>query len=102
MLRMKRRTRNYYTDAQEAVMWARWKEGWTLHQIAHLFDRAHTSIGGILARTGGVRPPDRKRAGTALTLADREAISRSIAEGRSIRSVAVQLGRSPSTISREV
>mgnify|MGYP003577458920 CR=1 FL=1 len=40
---MKRRTRNYYTDAQKALMWARWKEGWTLHQIAHLFGRAHTS-----------------------------------------------------------
>lgn len=42
---MKRRTRNHYTDAQKAVMWARWKEGWTLHQIAHLFDRAHSSQG---------------------------------------------------------
>ncbi len=34
---MKRRTRTYYTDAQKALMWERWKEGWTLHQIAQLF-----------------------------------------------------------------
>jgi len=99
---MKRRTRNHYTDTQKAVMWARWKEGWTLHQIAHLFDRAHTSVRGVLARTGGIRPPDRIRADVALTLTDREAISRAMAEGRSIRSVASQLGRAPSTISREV
>lgn len=99
---MKRRTRNHYTDTQKAVMWARWKEGWTLHQIAHLFDRAHTSVRGVLARTGGIRPPDRIRAAVALTLTDREAISRAMAEGRSIRSVASLLGRAPSTISREV
>lgn len=99
---MKRRTRNHYSDAQKAVMWARWKEGWTLHQIAHLFDRAHTSVRGVLARTGGIRPPDRLRAAVVLTLPDREAISRAMAEGRSMRSVAAQLGRSPSTVSREV
>ena len=99
---MKRRTRNHYTDTQKAVMWARWKEGWTLHQIAHLFDRAHTSVRGVLARTGGIRPPERIRAAVALTLTDREAISRAMAEGRSIRSVASLLGRAPSTISREV
>ena len=36
---MKYRTRTYYTDAQKALMWERWKQGWTLHQIAHLFDQ---------------------------------------------------------------
>ena len=45
---MKYRTRTYYTDAQKALMWERWKQGWTLHQIAQLFDRAHTSVQGIL------------------------------------------------------
>ena len=48
---MKYRTRTYYTEAQKAVMWERWRQGWTLHQIAQLFDRAHTSVQGILART---------------------------------------------------
>src|SRR5512137_2436941 len=99
---MKRRTRTFYTDAQKALMWERWKEGWTLHQIAHLFNRAHTSVQGILSRTGGIRPPARSRCATALTLAEREAISRAMVEGQSIRSVAARLGRAPSTVSREV
>ena len=50
---MKYRTRTYYTDAQKALMWERWRQGWTLHQIAQLFDRAHGSVRGIFERTGG-------------------------------------------------
>ena len=99
---MKYRTRTYYTDAQKALMWARWKEGWTLHQIAQLFNRAHTSVQGILARTGGIRPPARSRCATALTLTEREEISRAMVDGQSIRSVAARLGRAPSTVSREI
>jgi hypothetical protein len=45
---MKYRTRAHCTDAQKAVMWERWKQGWTLHQIAYLFNRAHTSVQGML------------------------------------------------------
>ena len=99
---MRYRTRIYYTDAQKALMWERWKEGWTLHQIAQLFDRAHTSVLGILSRTGGIRPPARSRCAAALTLAEREEISRAMADGQSIRSAAARLGRSPSTVSREI
>jgi hypothetical protein len=99
---MKHRTRTYYTDGQKALMWERWREGWTLHQIAHLFNRAHTSVRGVLAQTGGIRPPQRSRSAIALTLPEREEISRSLAEGHSIRSIAAQLGRAPSTVSREV
>lgn len=58
---MKYRTRTYYTDGQKALMWERWRQGWTLHQIAHLFNRAHTSVRGVLAQTGGIRPPPRSR-----------------------------------------
>ena len=99
---MKYRTRTYYNDAQKAMMWERWKQGWTLHQIAHLFDRAHGSIRGIFDQTGGFRPPQRSRSPIALTLAEREEISRSVAEGQSIRSMAARLGRAPSTLSREI
>ena len=99
---MKYRTRTYYTDAQKALMWERWKQGWTLHQIAHLFDRAHGSIRGIFERTGGFRPQQRRRSPIALTLAEREEISRSVAAGQSIRSTAARLGRAPSTVSREI
>jgi IS30 family transposase len=99
---MKRRPRTHYTDAQKALMWERWKEGWTLHQIAQLFSRPHTSVQKILSRTGGIRPPSRRRCPRSLTLAEREEISRGLAEGRSIRAVALQLGRAPSTVSREI
>ena len=83
-------------------MWERWKEGWTLQQIGQLFDRPHTSIQNILVKTGGIRPPDRCRSATALTLAEREEISRGIVAGASIRSIAGRLGRAPSTVSREL
>jgi IS30 family transposase len=99
---MKYRTRTYYTDAQKALMWERWKQGWTLHQIGQLFNRAHTSVQGILSRTGGFRPPQRSRSKIALTLAEREEISRAVAEGRSVRSIAARLDRAPSTVSREI
>jgi hypothetical protein len=58
---MKYRTRTYYTDSQKALMWERWKQGWTLHQIGKLFDRAHTSVQGILGASGGIRPTQRHR-----------------------------------------
>ena len=72
---MRRRPRTKYTETQKAVMWERWKKGDTLHQIARLFDRPHTSIRQVLAETGGFRPPERRRSKTALTLAEREEIS---------------------------
>ncbi len=67
-----------------------------------LFDRHHPSIAGILSRTGGIRPPERKRSTLALTLSEREVISRGVASQLSLRAIANQLGRSPSTVSREV
>lgn len=99
---MKYRTRNYYTDSHKALMWDRWKEGWTLHQIGQLFDRPHTSIQNILVKTGGIRPLERRRSATSLTLIEREEISRAVVAGASIRSIAARLGRAPSTVSREL
>jgi IS30 family transposase len=102
VLQMKYRTRTFYTDSQKALMWERWKEGATLHQIAKLFDRAHTSVQQILGTSGGIRPVERRRAEVALTLAEREEISRAVVAGRSIRTIAALLGRAASTISREI
>lgn len=99
---MKYRTRTYYTDAQKAIMWDRWKKGDSLQQIARLFDRNHNSIDGILAKTGGIRPPPRCRSPLALSLAEREEISRAVVAGKSIRAIALTLKRAPSTISREI
>lgn len=54
---MKRRKRIYYTDTQKALMRDRWQQGESLHQIASLFDRHHSSVRNILAEHGGIRPP---------------------------------------------
>jgi IS30 family transposase len=99
---MKQRPRIYYSESQKAQMWDRWQKGESLHSIARLFDRYHTSIQGILAKTGGIRPPQRRRSRLALSLSEREEISRGVASGRSLRSIAASLGRSPSTVSREI
>jgi IS30 family transposase len=101
-MQMKYRTRIYYTEEQKTVMWDRWQKGDSFHAIARLFDRNHSSIAGILARTGGIRPPQRMRSRLALTLAEREEISRGVVAGQSIRSIADSLGRAPSTVSREI
>jgi IS30 family transposase len=99
---MKQRPRIYYSETQKAMMWERWRKGESLQQIAQLFDRNHSSIQRILAETGGIRPAKRRRAPLALTFAEREEISRSLATGHSIRSIAELLKRAPSTISREI
>ena len=99
---MKQRPRIHYTESQKALMWERWQKGESLQQIAQLFDRNHSSIQPILAATGGIRPAPRCRSRLALTLAEREEISRAVVAGHSIRAIAAQLGRAPSTISREI
>ena len=99
---MKYPTRIYYTETDKALMWDRWQKGESLNSIARHFGRSHSSIQGIFARTGGIRPPQRQRSGRALTLAEREEISRGVVAGQSLRSIAALLGRAPSTVSREI
>ncbi len=99
---MGRRPRIYYSESQKALMWERWQKGDSLQQISQLFDRNHSSVQGILVQTGGIRPGRRQRASSALTLPEREEVSRALAAGQSIRSVSAKLGRAPSTISREL
>ncbi len=96
------RTRINYTAKQKEEMWDRWQKGESLTSIGRAFDRPSSSIYGLLSPSGGIRPPPRQRSRLALTLSEREEISRGIAADRSIRSIASQLGRSPSTISREI
>ncbi len=99
---MKLRPRIYYSEADKALMWDRWQQGDSMNDIARLFDRGHSSIQRILAENGGVRPRQRKRSRLALTLSEREEISRGVVAGCSLGSIAVKLGRSASTISREI
>ena len=96
---MKQRPRIYYTETDKALMWDRWQKGESLQIIAQLFDRNHSSMAGVLSRTGGICPPHRRRSRLALTLAEREDISRGIIAEHSVRSIAASLGRSPYTVS---
>ena len=99
---MKQRARIYYSSTQKALMWDRWQKGDSLHTIAGLFDRGHSSIQRILGATGGIRPAEKKRSSLTLKLSEREEISRGIAAGHSFRSIAEALSRAPSSVSREV
>ena len=96
------RTRIKYTAEQKAEMWDRWPRGESLNSIGPALDRPSSSIFSQLAPSGGIRPPIRQRSELALMLAQREEISRGIASNLSLPSIATQLGRSPSTISREI
>jgi len=87
---------------QRRELWARWKAGESVVEIAKAIGRVPTSVYGFLERHGGVAPAVRKRSALALKLEEREEISRALALGESLRSIARGLQRSASTISREV
>ncbi len=96
------RRRIFFTNKQKSEIWDRWQRGESMSSIGRGFERNSSSIYPLLARTGGIRPPSRTRSRLALTLADREEISRSLRAKQSLRSIARTLKRSASTISREV
>ena len=87
---------------QKSDIWRRWKAGQTLHEIGRVFDKPHSCIRSVLLPRGGIPPIARRRSRLALTLAEREDISRAIASGSSIRESARVLGRAVSTVSREI
>ena len=99
---MKRRGRLYLSAAQRSEIWDRWQAGESMKSIGRLFDRGSSSVFSVISPTGGIRPAERRRAAKALSLDEREEISRGLSSQRSLRSIAYTLGRSPSTISREV
>ena len=99
---MKQRRRIYYSAAQRSEIWDRWQAGEPMSSIGRRFDRESSSVFSVISPTGGIRPPDRHRAKQALSLSEREEISRWLSMRCSLRSIARHLGRSPSTISREV
>ncbi|MCH7636217.1 MAG: IS30 family transposase [Proteobacteria bacterium] len=90
------------TDSEMSLIWDRWEKGESLNAIARDLGRYHSAVQGAMARTGGIRPAPRRRSRLALSMAEREEISRGIVVGYSIRAIASQLGRASSTVSREV
>ena len=95
--------RIWFTPKQKAELWERWKGGQCVADIARALERRNKSgVYRVLALNGGIAPAPRRGAPVALRLEEREEISRGIAAGRSIRRIAQDLERSPSTVSREI
>jgi IS30 family transposase len=99
---MDQRFRRGFSAAEKTELWDRWQRGESLKAIGRAFGKPSSSIYYQMAPHGGIRPPPRRRSRLALTLAEREEISRGIAAHQSARSMARLLGRSASTVSREL
>ena len=99
---MVRRRGPRLTLAEKTELWRRWRRGESLNAIGRALGRIAHVVRYEVARTGGLPPPVRRRSPLALTLREREAISRGLACGTSLRQISRQLRRAPSTVSREV
>ncbi len=99
---MGQRFRRGFSAAEKTELWDRWQRGESLKAIGRAFGKPSSSIYFQVSPHGGIRPAPRRRSRLALTLSERETISRGLAAHQSTRSMARLLGRSPSTVSREV
>jgi IS30 family transposase len=91
-----------FSAGQSEELWERWKRGEGLKAIGRVLGKPSSCIFAHIKPSGGIKPPARRRSRLALSLAEREDISRGLVAGRSVRSMAGALGRSPSTVSREI
>ncbi len=94
--------RREYSADERRELWDRWKRGESISEIGRALDRAPGTIHSTIRQHGGVVPLERRRSRLALTVSEREEISRGVAAGESARRVAARLGRSPSTVTREI
>ena len=97
-----RRKRRFFTAAESAEIWDRWRRGEGLKSIGRVFGKTSSSIFAHIRPSGGIRPSPRRRSRLSLTLAEREEISRGLVHGHSLRRIACSLGRAPSTVVREI
>src|SRR6202171_2180294 len=99
---MGRRFCRGFTAAEKTEVWDRWKRGESLKAIGRAFGKPSSSIYFLVAPHGGIRPAQRRRSRLALTLAEREGISRAVTAHQSVRSIDRLVGRAPATVSREM
>jgi len=99
---MAQRGRPGISPREKVELWKRWKEGESLSDIARALKKYAGSIYGVLRLRGGIVPTARRRSRLGLTLEDREEISRGLAAGLSIRTIASRIEKAPSTVSREI
>ena len=90
------------SDFERAEIWRGWKSGKTLKNIGRSLGRSGQHVRVLVAASGGFVPPSRCRSSRVLSRREREYISRGIAAGDSMRTIAAALERSPSTVSREI
>src|SRR6201981_2311271 len=81
---------------------SRGKWGTSLTEIGPPFEKPHSCIRSVLLPRGGIPPAARRRSRLAVTLAEREDLSRGIASDSPLREMARRLDRAPSTVSREM
>jgi len=94
--------RSGLTAEEKTEIWRRYRGGASLRAIHQALGRARKTVWDFVAITGGRPPVTRYRAPRHLCLAEREEISRGIVAHESCRAIARRLGRSPSTVSREI
>jgi IS30 family transposase len=94
--------RSALSPAEVDEVWRRWRSGQAVKVLAREMRRHPSTVRDLLKRNGGIRPAPGGRWELRLSLAEREEISRGLAAGLSLRSIAAVLGRAPSTVSREV
>ena len=99
---MQRVQRSRMSARNKAAIWDRWTRGESLSEIGRGIGRVPAAVFHVVRARGGIPPPPRWRSSRALTVGEREEISRGLATGVSFRQLGVQLGRPPSTVSREV
>lgn len=99
---MRQRGRPGLSPEKKREVWRRWRQGESFSEIGRAVYKPPGSIYTILQLYGGITPPERHRSPLALSLEEREEISRGLASNISLRRIARKLGRAPSTISREI
>jgi IS30 family transposase len=99
---MTQRGKAWLSSEQKRELWRRWKAGEPMTEIARALGRRPRSIHAVVEANGGCTPAPGRRSARVLSLAEREEISRGLAEGASVRTIAHRSRRAASTISREI
>ena len=98
---MREPARRFPTAVLEEL-WRRYKAGQTVLSIAQALGHRRSVIDYVLRCAGGFAPAARRRSPRALSLSEREEISRGVAAGVSCRSIARTLKRAASSVSQEI
>ena len=90
------------SPAVKEKLWARWKAGESVTAISRAMSVGAKSVRRVLALNGGCFPRPKKRSSRALSFAERKCIAIGLDDGVSLREISRRIGRSASTVSREI